>query len=110
MKNRYSSFIVIFISLLFACKNQPGETRKKDSVVSVSSVDTAVKHISILNPEALSLLDSNATIEVIAEGYKWSEGPVYISDSDYLLFSDVPANRIYKWKQGNGAAVYLEPS
>jgi len=35
---------------------------------------------------------------------------VYISDSDYLLFSDVPANRIYKWKQGKGASVYLEPS
>jgi gluconolactonase len=63
-----------------------------------------------MDPEASSLIDSAAVVEVISHGYKWSEGPVYINDSDYLLFSDVPANKIYKWKEGNGTSLYLEPS
>lgn len=110
MKNRDLSLTVIFISVLIACNNRTAETEKKDSVVSVPAVTEYPKHISILDPEALNLLDSTSAIETIAQGYKWTEGPVYESDSDYLLFSDVPANRIYKWKQGAGASIYLEPS
>jgi gluconolactonase len=101
---------LIFFASLATCNSQSAGTEKKDSVVSVNTKTDSPKHISILDPEALNLMDSNAVIEVIAEGYKWSEGPVYITDSDYLLFSDVPANRIYKWKQGNGASLYLDHS
>jgi gluconolactonase len=68
------------------------------------------RHISILDKEALKLIDSTAAIEIIASGYKWSEGPLYVSNGDYLLFSDVPANCIYKWKEGQGASLYLAPS
>jgi len=110
MKNKQLPLIVILIIIMAACNSSSTGTEKKDSVVSAPAVIVSPKHISILDTEGLKLLDSTATIEVIAEGYKWSEGPVYIPDSDYLLFSDVPANRIYKWKQGNGARIYLEPS
>ena len=110
MKNKHLPLVVILIVLMAACNSHSAGTEKKDSVVSVPAVSESPKHISILDAEGMNLLDSNAIIEVIAEGYKWTEGPVYVSDSDYLLFSDVPANRIYKWKQGNGASVYLEPS
>jgi gluconolactonase len=110
MKNRNSPLIVILIVIMAACNSQSAGTEKKDSVVSAPVVSETPRHISILDAEGLNLLDSTSTIEVIAEGYKWAEGPVYVSDSDYLLFSDVPANRIYKWKQGNGASLYLEPS
>ena len=102
--------MVICIAVTAACNNPSAGTEKKDSVASAPVVNETPRHISILDAEGLNLLDSTATIEVIADGYKWSEGPVYISDSDYLLFSDVPANRIYKWKQGKGASLYLEPS
>ena len=110
MKNKNFPLVVFFIVVLAACNNHPAGAEKKDSVVSAPVVSESPKHISILDAEGQNLLDSTATIEVIAEGYKWTEGPVYVSDSDYLLFSDVPANRIYKWKQGNGASIYLEPS
>jgi gluconolactonase len=110
MKNKLLPCIIIFIGVAVACNSHSTATEKKDSVVTTPVVSGSPRHISILDPEGLNLLDTTATIEVIAEGYKWTEGPVYISDSDYLLFSDVPANRIYKWKQGKGASVYLEPS
>lgn len=47
---------------------------------------------------------------VIADGLRWAEGPVWISDGGYLLFSDVPNNRIYRWSEGNGASIFVEPS
>ena len=110
MKNKNLPLVIFFVVVLSACNSNSNVTEKKDSVISAPIVSESLKHISILDAEGLNLLDSTSTIEVIAEGYKWAEGPVYVSDSDYLLFSDVPANRIYKWKQGNGASIYLEPS
>ncbi|HZZ76077.1 MAG TPA: SMP-30/gluconolactonase/LRE family protein [Puia sp.] len=111
MKYKHLSSIVIFMIILAACNDHSSGTEKKDSVASTPAVvSESPRHVSILDAEGLNLIDSNTAIEVIANGYKWTEGPVYVTDSDYLLFSDVPANRIYKWKQGTGASLYLEPS
>lgn len=66
--------------------------------------------VRILDPEGNALIDSNAVVENLGGGFQWSEGPVYISEGDYLLFSDIPPNRIVKWKEGEGISTYLEPS
>ena len=61
--------------------------------------------------EALSsIIDTAAKAEIIAEGYEWSEGPLWIEKHNMLLFSDVPTNTIYKWTEEKGAEVYLKPS
>jgi len=57
-----------------------------------------------------SLVPGGSKPVVIAHGMKWSEGPVWIADDRYLLFSDVPNNRIYRWSQGTTASIFLEPS
>jgi gluconolactonase len=46
----------------------------------------------------------------VASGFKWAEGPIWIPDGGYLLFSDVPNNRIHRWSEGVGASIFLEPS
>ena len=56
------------------------------------------------------LLDKAADIEVLAEGHDWSEGPVWVKDGGYVLFSDIPRNQIVKWKEGEGESVFMEPS
>jgi gluconolactonase len=66
--------------------------------------------IERLDPALDALIASDARIEIIAEGYDWSEGPVWVKDGAFLLFSDVPQNVIYRWKQGEGAKPYLKPS
>lgn len=102
---------LIFSTSIISC-HHAAVTEKRDSVVSVLK-DTLLKeprHISILDSEALKLIDTSATIEIISEGYKWAEGPLYVQDGDYLLFSDIPNNRVFKWKEGKGTSVYLEPS
>ncbi len=51
-----------------------------------------------------------AGVEVIAPGYLWTEGPVWIGgEGGYLLFSDVPGNAIHSW-DGKGTTVFLAPS
>lgn len=64
----------------------------------------------IENPDFTSLIDKEAKIEVLAEGFIWSEGPVWNKEGEYLLFSDIPKNTIYKWKESEELSVFLSPS
>jgi gluconolactonase len=67
--------------------------------------------IERLDPALDKLIDPAAKIETLAEGYDWSEGPIWVKEEGgYLLFSDVPQNVVYKWKEGAGAQPYLKPS
>ncbi|MCD2324037.1 SMP-30/gluconolactonase/LRE family protein [Sphingomonas sp. IC-56] len=62
------------------------------------------------DPELDRILATDAKVEVIASGYRWTEGPVWVRDGGYLLFSDVPANIVHRWQPGRGAAPFLQPS
>lgn len=65
----------------------------------------------VRNDPALDrLIAPDARIEKLAEGFSWSEGPVWFADGDYLLFSDVPQNRIHRWSEADGASVFMAPS
>ncbi|GAB4491595.1 MAG: SMP-30/gluconolactonase/LRE family protein [Saprospiraceae bacterium] len=57
-----------------------------------------------------NILPKDAKIEVLAEGFDWTEGPVWIADGDFLLFTDIPPNRVMRWKEGEGVSLYLTPS
>jgi len=63
-----------------------------------------------LDPRLDSLIAPEARIEKLAEGFEWSEGPVWVPDGNYLLFSDIPQNAIFKWKEGEGISIYMKPS
>ena len=69
-----------------------------------------VGHIERLSPRFDALVDPAAPIEKLGEGYRWSEGPVWVRRGAYLLFSDVPANRMYRWSEGAGVSVFMAPS
>lgn len=56
------------------------------------------------------LIAPDARIEKLADGFTWSEGPVWIADGGFLLFSDVPRNRIHRWSQADGVSVFMDPS
>jgi gluconolactonase len=47
----------------------------------------------------------DSRIEVLAEGYEWSEGPIWVKDGAYLLFSDVPKNVVHRVEVGEEPAV-----
>ncbi|MFL6733237.1 MAG: SMP-30/gluconolactonase/LRE family protein [Sphingomicrobium sp.] len=56
------------------------------------------------------LIDPKASFRKLGGGMQWSEGPVWISEGNYVLLSDVPGNRIHKWSEADGFAVFMDPS
>jgi gluconolactonase len=70
----------------------------------------AVGSITRLDPALDALIDPASPIEVIATGYRWAEGPVWVREGGYLLFSDVPANIVHRWTRRKGAQPFLSPS
>ncbi len=63
-----------------------------------------------LDPRLDQIVPVDAALEKIADGFVWAEGPVWNRSGKYLLFSDVPNNRIVKWKAGEGISIFLIPS
>ena len=66
--------------------------------------------ITRLDPRFDRLVPASSRLEKIVDDHGWAEGPVWVRDGGYLLFSDVVKNRIYKWKEGEGESVALDSS
>src|SRR5690349_6323576 len=67
--------------------------------------------IERVSPKLDALIKPDAKVEILAEGFTWAEGPLWLEDQPMLLFSDVPENRIYSWREGQQAnQIWLEPS
>lgn len=106
---------LLSFTLLTSCgggNGSGGDSNKDTSNVNDMKVDSSksATRIEILDAEGANLIDSNAVIENLAGGFTWTEGPVYIADGDYVLFSDIPANSVMKWKEGQGVTTFLHPS
>ncbi len=64
----------------------------------------------IIDKRFRSYILFNAALERIADGCRWTEGPVWFGDAGCLLFSDIPNDRILRWTEGVGVSVYRQPS
>lgn len=100
--------------MAFACKQRGKSSDEPTKTIPIGNeTDTAVTSkfsIEILDDTAKDILDSNAEITILASGFEWTEGPLYIEDGDYLLFSDIPNNKVYKLDAENDTITYLHPS
>lgn len=60
------------------------------------------------------IIGKDVPLQVIASGFDWTEGPCWVPGKGgapgYLLFSDIPPNKIYKWVEGEGASLFMHPS
>jgi gluconolactonase len=67
--------------------------------------------IKIVDPSFARYRLGAARVERLATGFRWSEGPVWFGDGRYLLWSDIPNNRIMRWDEETGAvSVFRKPS
>ena len=67
--------------------------------------------IEVLDASFLRLRVFSTTVEQLATGMRWAEGPVWFGDGRYLLVSDIPNNRILRWDETSGAlSVFRQPS
>ena len=58
--------------------------------------------IRIFDPRFKSLRLATASVECLYQGARWSEGPVWFGDGRFLLWSDIPNNRILRWDEESG--------
>src|SRR5690625_478819 len=89
MKN---NLFLLFISiLLFFTAEGSNETHAEleSDLAEEISVNT-LGHIEIEDESLEQILNTHATPEIIGEGFSWSEGPVWVEEYNFLLFSDVP--------------------
>lgn len=63
-----------------------------------------------LAPELDALLAPDAAMEKLADGFDWSEGPVWLRKEKAVVFSDVPMNKVHRWSEKDGLSLYLQPS
>jgi gluconolactonase len=91
---------VILAACLFVLLSCTAMKESTKTIGSIERIDSALD----------SLINVEAKIEILAEGYKWSEGPVWIASEKMLLYSDVPNNTIHRWTEEKGAEVFLTPS
>lgn len=77
---------------------------------NVTAQQKTLGKLTSLDPAFDELIAPNTPIVAIGEGFDWSEGPVWVKQGNYLLFSDVPRNTIYKWAEGEEISIFLNPS
>ena len=77
--------------------------------LSVISQDKFIGSVERLSPEIDNLIEKSAKIEILADGFEWSEGPVWSSQLNSVLFSDVPENVIYSWNEDKGLGTFTRP-
>ncbi|HEY2943663.1 MAG TPA: SMP-30/gluconolactonase/LRE family protein, partial [Vicinamibacteria bacterium] len=67
--------------------------------------------IKIVDPSFAKYRVASAKVERLGTGYRWCEGPVWFGDGRYLLWSDIPNDRIMRWEEETGAiSVFRQPS
>ena len=70
----------------------------------------SIGKIHRFDPAFDELVAPDARLEKLADGFTWTEGPIWVKDGGYLLFSDIPRNTIFRWKEGEGVSAFLSPS
>lgn len=72
--------------------------------------DNDMGYFENLDSRLSGVIDENAKIEIVAKGFDWCEGPLWLEESKMLIFSDVPKNIIHSWSEEAGLKDYLAPS
>lgn len=89
---------LIFIIFIIACNTNTNKEKSNDFFIEIFS-----------NSDQ-NIVDLDSKIEIIADSLIVAEGPLWSKEMNSLLFTDVAANKIYKWNQKSGLSDYMIPS
>lgn len=75
----------------------------------------SIGHVDRFDRALDNLIAPEAKIEVLAGGFEWAEGPVWVPEEGnsfggFVLFSDIPNNAVMKWQEGQGISTYMKPA
>ncbi len=93
MKNSVFTIVLLFVAAQITAQNEKPERK-----------------IIVNNPAIYQLIPENAVIEILAEGFEWTEGPLWLPTENKLIFSDIPKNSVFEWSEKSGIKLYLKPA
>ena len=112
LKSKIVLSIVLAGLAVAACRQQSSpviSNFNNPSSMQPTSIKTTGS-IQTLDERLKEVIRPDATIEILAEGFTWSEGPLWLPGQNKLLFSDIPPNKIFQWTETGGLELYLTPS
>jgi gluconolactonase len=104
-KSAGTAVLVLFAGVCnVACADAPAKTQ----AAAPTRIEAA--KIDRWDPAMDAIVPKDWKVEKLAAGFGWAEGPVWIRDGGYLLFTDVPGNKMWKWSEKGGLEKFLDPS
>jgi len=109
---RAAGLLIVIGVAWYALRGQPLPAQKPEAKAPATGGKTfpSFGKIERVDPSFDDLIAKDAKLEKLAEGFDWAEGPLWIKDGGYLLFSDIPPNRILKWTEADAIKIFLEPA
>jgi len=103
-------FVCLAVLILPACSGRGGTDSQESSPDNTGQDYPVTGSVMRLDPGMDQIIPPGALPEIIAEGFDWSEGPLWLPDLQIVIFSDIPKNSIYQWSEKDGLKLYLKPS
>lgn len=109
--NRFALGFVIVGIIVVACGSPEVElpTEEVTPTIDDGPVSAGAGSMLRVDPRFDALVPADARIEKLADGFVFTEGPVWLRGESRLLFSDVRDNTIYQWTETDGASVFMRP-
>ncbi|MEB2784406.1 SMP-30/gluconolactonase/LRE family protein [Algoriphagus persicinus] len=101
-----NSSVLLLLPLVLACSDPKSSSENEVQGTSYQTVGSVER----LDAAISSFIPEDATIDVLASGFEWAEGPLWLADQNALIFTDVPTNKIWKWTEKDSLSLFLEPS
>jgi gluconolactonase len=78
--------------------------------MSLMLVEEQQVQLEVADPRVNDLVKPTARLELLASGFQFAEGPVWDDVRRCLFFSDIPANKMYRYHSSTGIAIHQQPS
>ncbi len=97
------SFSLVLCILMVECDSPTGTEKSTKKYPTTGSIER-------LDPLMDELVPGDAEVEILATGFEWAEGPLWLADQNALIFSDIPVNTVFRWSEKDSISEYLKPA
>ena len=98
------------LAALDSCKSKSSAEDKLAALENEKTEFVSTGSVDRISPLLDEIIPPGELPEIIAEGFNWIEGPLWLPEQDILLFTDIPENSIFQWSEKDGLKLYLKPS
>ena len=108
-KTYYLTLLLTTAIAISSCKTKfSGKKHKNFEKTDTTFFKTG--SVQRYSPRLDDIIPPGELPEIIAEGFEWTEGPVWLPEQDILLFSDIPENSVFQWSEKDGLKLFLKPA